>query len=143
MKKFTRLFLAIVTTACGIGIGAGTSNSASSSYAETNDLTDQRSSSGSAAGGATGESIAGVAGVAEKCSDRKQPGACSSIKRAFTVERVDLRGTIGTGTGGATGTGTGGTLNGDSGEIQDDRDSEGATGESGVDRGDGVTGSDR
>lgn len=135
MKKIARVLLAVVTTACGIAISAGTSYSATSSQ------TGPPSSSGSAAGGAAGESLAEVAGVAEKCTDREQPGACLSIKGTFTVERVTPSGAMKDDSGGASGTAPGGTINGAGGEPQD-RDPGGATGDNGVYRGDGVTGSE-
>lgn len=77
-------------------------------------------------------------------------GACLSIRKDFTVERVDALGAGSTGTGGATGgaidrgpagtsgSGTGGTVDGDTGTI--DREPNGTIDGPDLNEGNGVTG---
>ena len=81
------------------------------------------------AGISNAEAEDSISGSPEKCKDR--PGACISVKKAFTAQEVDVQGATGAGAGGAT-----------SGVPESDNSGiDGTTNDTGSDRdrGDGVT----
>ena len=128
MKKLSRVATIAVAAAGWIMTCAGISNAGGSINAEREFQGVQVSPSGSATGGTTEDSISESPG---KCTDR--PGACISVKKAFTAHEVDVQGSTGVGAGGAT-----------SGVPDEPVNSgiKGTTDDTGSDRdkGDGVTG---
>ena len=126
MKKLSRVASIAVAAAGWIMTCAEISNANGLTNAEKEFQGVQVSPSGSATEGTTEDSISGSP---EKCKDR--PGACISVKKAFTAQEVDVQGATGAGAGGAT-----------SGVPESDNSGiDGTTNDTGSDRdrGDGVT----
>lgn len=137
MQKVRRIILIAVAIVSCVGLNAGNSNSASLSVPGGRDEPGPSSSTGSGTGGKTEELNAGMA---DSCTDQRRLGACLSTKKSFTVERVDSRGTTGTGTYGATGTGAGGTMDRDASGIKNRGPGGTTDGSGGNNGGNGVTG---
>lgn len=135
MKKLSRVASIAVATAGWIMTCAGISNAVSSINPEKGFQGAQVSPSDSATEGTPEDPISGSP---EKCTD--QPGACISVKKAFTVHKADVPGSMGAGADGSAGTGAGGATSGAPDEPLNSTN-EGSTDDTGIDgdRGEGVT----